>query len=122
MRRSGPPELFLSHRVFRRLRDGEVIDPRWLKLRYPSYWRYDLLQALLVLARMGRVGDLRAGDALDELERRRLPDGRWAVEGRWWRPPGSATAVEAVDWGRSGPNEMITLNALRILRAAGRLS
>jgi hypothetical protein len=50
-----------------------------------------------------------------------LPDGRWAVEGRWWNPPGSAAAAEAVDWGRSGPNEMITLNALRILRAAGRL-
>jgi hypothetical protein len=27
-----------------------------------------------------------------------------------------------VDWGRSGPNEMITLNALRALQAAGRLT
>jgi hypothetical protein len=27
-----------------------------------------------------------------------------------------------VDWGRSGPNPMITLNALRILKAAGRLT
>jgi hypothetical protein len=24
-----------------------------------------------------------------------------------------------VDWGRSGPNEMLTLNALRVLKAAG---
>ncbi len=29
-------------------------------------------------------------------------------------------AQEVVDWGRSGPNEMVTLNALRVLRAAGR--
>jgi hypothetical protein len=29
--------------------------------------------------------------------------------------------VEVVDWGRSGPNEMLTLNALRVLRAAARL-
>ena len=28
--------------------------------------------------------------------------------------------VEIVDWGRSGPNEFITLNALRVLKAAGR--
>jgi hypothetical protein len=26
--------------------------------------------------------------------------------------------VEVVDWGRRGPNEMITLNALRVLRDA----
>jgi hypothetical protein len=28
--------------------------------------------------------------------------------------------AEVVDWGRSGPNEMLTLNALRVLKAAGR--
>jgi hypothetical protein len=35
---------------------------------------------------------------------------------------GGSTAVEVVDWGRGGPNEMITLNALRVLAAAGRLA
>ena len=29
---------------------------------------------------------------------------------------------EVLDWGRSGPNEMITLYALRVLKAAGRLT
>lgn len=29
--------------------------------------------------------------------------------------------IEVVDWGRNGPNEMITLNALRVLKAAGRI-
>jgi len=28
--------------------------------------------------------------------------------------------VEIVDWGRQGPNEMITLNALRMLKAAAK--
>ena len=32
-----------------------------------------------------------------------------------------AASTEVVDWGRSGPIDMITLNALRVLRAAGRL-
>lgn len=114
-------ELFLEHRLFRTLGTGEVINRRWLELRYPSYWHYDILQALLVLSRMGKVRDARAGDALDELERRRLPDGRWPAQGQWWKPPGSGSGTaEVVDWGRSGqPSEMITLNALRILRAAG---
>ncbi len=129
-------ELFLEHRLVyslgtgvpRRGRShrhpaGEIINPQWLELRYPSYWRYDLLQALLILSRMGKAGDRRASDALDELERRRLPDGRWAADGRWWSPPGSdQSAPEVVDWGEPGQaNEMITLNALRALGAAGRL-
>lgn len=36
--------------------------------------------------------------------------------------PGSTTTPEVVDWGRSGPNQMITLNALRTLKAVGRLT
>jgi hypothetical protein len=115
-------ELFLEHRLFRSLTTGQVINRTWLAPHYPPYWHYDILQALLVLSRMGRARDPRAGDALDELERRRLPDGRWRPGGCWWKPPASAATPEVVDWGRSGPNEMITLNALRILRAAGRLT
>jgi len=34
----------------------------------------------------------------------------------------STVTAEVVDWGRSGPNEMITVNALRVLKAAGRLT
>jgi hypothetical protein len=116
-------ELFLSHRLFRSLQDGEVIDRRWLSLRYPPYWHYDVLQALLVLSRLGVVGDPRAADALELVARRRRADGRWWPSGYWWRPPrgrpGSGPA-EVADWGRSGPSEMLTLNALRVLQAAGR--
>ena len=114
--------LFLDHRLFRSLGSGQVIHRAWLAPHYPPYWHYDILQALLVLSRMGRAGDPRAGDALDELQRRRLPDGRWQPGGCWWKPPGSTVTPEVVDWGRSGPNEMITLNALRVLKAAGRLT
>ncbi len=113
-------ELLLEHRLFRSLRTGAVISRTWLAPRYPPYWHYDILQALLVLSRMGKAADPRASDALDELERRRLPDGRWRPDGYYWRPPPSTVAPEVVDWGRGGPNEMITLNALRVLQAAGR--
>jgi hypothetical protein len=114
-------ELLLEHRLFRSLSTGDVIDRRWLDLRYPPYWHYDILQALLLLSRMGRAGDPRAADALDEVERRRLPDGRWRVNGSWWKPAGGRLTPDVVDWGRAGPNLMVTLNALRVLRAAGRI-
>jgi hypothetical protein len=114
-------ELFLEHRLFRASGSGAVIDPSWVELHWPPYWHYDILQALVVLARMGRVTDARAGDALNLLEEHRLQDGRWRPGGYWWRAPGSAGSnVEVVDWGRRAPNEMITLNALRVLEGAGR--
>jgi len=116
-------EFFLSHRLIRSHRTGEVAHPEYVKLHYPPYWHYDVLFGLLVLSRCGRVMDPRAGEAVDVIESKRMDDGRWSADGRaYWRPPGSeGSNVEVVDWGRSGPNEMVTLNALRVLRAAGRL-
>ncbi len=110
-------ELILEHRIFRRHGTGQPIHPSWTVIHHPPYWHHDFLQALHVLRRMGRVRDPRTSDALDLLERRRLPDGRWRAGAYWWQPPGSPRAPEAVDWGRGTPSEMITLNALRVLRA-----
>lgn len=112
--------LFLRHRLFRRESTGSVIDKAWLKLHYPLYWHYDILQALLVLSRLGPLDDPRLQEALDLLESKRLPDGRWAAEAPYWKPAGQPGQAEVVDWGRSGSNLMITLNALRVLKAAGR--
>lgn len=114
-------ELLLDHHLFRSSRTGEPIHRSWVTLHYPPYWHYDILQALVVLDRMGLASDPRAGEALDVLERRRLSDGRWRAGAYWWNPPGSTRAPEVVDWGRGEPNEMITLNAMRVLMAAGRL-
>jgi hypothetical protein len=115
-------ELFLAHRLFRSHRTGRVVHAEWLHLHHPPYWHYDVLHGLLVLSRWGRAGDPRAAEALDLVAARRGRDGRWKTDGRrYWRPPGSAGSnVEVVDWGRSGPNELVTLNALRVLRAGGR--
>jgi hypothetical protein len=115
-------ELFLEHRVFRRLGTGEVIDRRWLSLHYPPYWHYDVLAALLLLGRADKAADPRTADAVDHLRRRQHADGRWSPGGYWWSAPGTKSGpLDVVDWGRSAPNEMITLNALRALRSAGAL-
>jgi hypothetical protein len=73
----------------------------------------------VILARLGKLDDPRAADGLELLGRLRRPDGRWWPGGYWWRAPGSSVHAEAVDWGRRAPSEPITLNALRVLRAAG---
>jgi hypothetical protein len=112
-------ELFLEHRLFRVGGKGEPIRPSFVALHYPPYWHYDILQALLVLSRMGLASDPRAEDAVELIEERRLADGRWRAGERWWKPPGAKGGnVEVLDWGRSGQSEMVTLNALRVLHAA----
>ena len=116
-------ELFLEHGLFRSPRTGEVLKDEWLLPHYPPFWHYDVSQALLVLSRLGEVRDERASEALDLLVAGRRSDGCWHTARSWWRPPGSGGSnVEVVDWGRRRPSQMLTLNALRILLAAGRLA
>jgi hypothetical protein len=116
-------ELFLRHRLFRSCHGDAVMDPRWLRLHYPVYWHYDILQGLRVLQQAGKLGDPRTREALDLVESKRAEDGTWHAEGRFWRRgPVNAPNTEVVDWGAEGPNELITLNALRVLAASGRNS
>ena len=68
------------------LATGEPIHESFVTLHYPSFWHYDVLQALVVLARMGLAGDPRAADGLDLLEERRLADGRGAPAGAGGSP------------------------------------
>lgn len=123
-------EYFLRHRLFRSHRTGTVIDPEWLKLHYPLYWHYDVLQALRVLSQADKLKDPRTKGALDIVESKRSVDGLWAADGFYWNlrrkipVPGKGLVVsnvDVVDWGRRGPNEMITLNAMRVLKAARRI-
>lgn len=115
-------EFFLRHRLFRSCRGDAVNNPQWTKLHYPVYWHYDILQVLRVLDQAGKIRDPRTSDALDLLESKRATDGTWHPEGRFWHLGDSLAAnTEVVDWGQTGPNEMITLNALRVLVSAGRI-
>ena len=114
-------EMFLRARLFRTERRREAAWPHFLRLRYPPYWHYDVLFGLRVLTDLGLAADDRAAEAVDVVESARLADGRWAANGRWWRGVGSRSYPEAVDWGPSRPNEMVTFHAMRVLRAAGRI-
>jgi hypothetical protein len=119
-------EVFLSRRLYKRRSDGRVIHREFTKLHYPLYWHYDILAGLKAMAELGRIGDERCADALDLLESKRLPDGGWPAEAKYYK---HSTAValgnDDVDWGGTSTRRMnpwVTVDALAVLRAAGRLS
>jgi len=116
-------ELLLEHRLFRTLKDGEPIHPSFVALHWPAYWHYDFLCGLRVLCALDRelLKDPRAVDALDLLESKRLPDGRFQAGRTWWQRPANPTSpVDVIDWGKGRPSEVLTLHALSVLKAAGR--
>lgn len=120
-------EVLLRRGLFRRVRDGEIMNPAFLKPAWPAYWRYDLLAGLTALAEGGFLDDRRCAEALDVLESKRLATGCWQAEARHYKvlEPGARmyTNMSRVDWGPVGrrqANEWVTVSALSVLRRAGR--
>lgn len=120
-------EFLLQRRLLWRRSDGVVIQPAWGgavdQIHYPIRF-YDVLAALVVMAELGRIRDARCRDALDLLERKRRADGLFAVE---WTSVKKADRIVSrgsyADWGplskRAG-HPLVTIDALWVLRAAGR--
>ena len=118
-------ELFLRHRLYLRLRDGSMIHPSFVELHYPCYWHYDVMFGLTVLAESGRIGDDRCSPALDLLEGKRLSDGGFPAEHRYYRPTRAMVPSQRslVDWGgvsRHRMNPWVSARAAVVLHAAGR--
>ena len=71
-----------------------------------------------------QLDDPRASEALDLIESKRRADGTWAPEHLYWKRPGAkrGTGMEVIGWTERGkPDKFLTLNALRVLKAAGRV-
>jgi hypothetical protein len=117
-------EVFLSRGLFQRRRDGQPMDPSFLKLHYPLYWHYDVLGGLTAMAEMDLLGDQRCEAALDLLESKRLGDGGWAAEAKFYSTSKKAPSnTAAVDWGGTSTKRMnpwVTVQALSVLVKAGR--
>jgi hypothetical protein len=119
-------DVFLERQLFRRRSNGATIKKEFVKLHYPLYWHYDILGGLKALAEAGLVHDARCAEALALLESKRLPDGGFPAEQRYYasprgkKAPGSA-ARELVDWGGTSArasNPWVTADALAVLAAA----
>jgi hypothetical protein len=121
-------QVFLCRRLYKRRSDGQIMRPAFVKLHYPSYWHYDFLHGLKVMAEAGFIQDPRCQDALDLLQSKQLPEGGWHAEGKHYtvfKKPGAALqGGSRTGWGetaRSKMNEYVTVDALFVLRQAGRL-
>jgi hypothetical protein len=123
-------EVFLSRRLFRRRSDGKLMSLNFLMQHYPLFWHYEVLGALKAMAEIGLINDPRCGEALDLLERKELPAGGWAAEGKHYKvtpsldtskPFGSDSLVEWGGAGKGRMNEWVTADALYVLHAADRV-
>jgi hypothetical protein len=104
-------EYLLERALFRRLSNGEVANPEFLKFAFPPRYHYDVLRALDYFRDAGVQPDARMSDAVHLIEARRQTDGRWLLDCAY-------NEALTVPFGESvgGPSRWNTLRALRVLR------
>ena len=100
----------LDRRLFRSLRTGEVIDERWKRFSFPTFWHYDVLRGLDYL-RNAIQPDNRVTEAIGIVIDRRHQNGRW---------PLNLLHAEHIplemETGVGSASRWNTLRALRVLR------
>jgi hypothetical protein len=108
-RRSGE-EYLLERGLFRRKSTGEVADPAYLDFAFPYYWHYDVLRALDYFRRSGANPDSRMAEAVEVVQSKRQPDGRWLLD---CIHPGRVHFD--LEGGVGAPSRWNTLRGLRVL-------
>jgi hypothetical protein len=101
----------LERRMFRSLRTGEVIDKRWLRFSFPTFWHYDVLRGLDYLRNAGVKPDSRVVDAIEIVTARPHQNGRWPLN--LLHPEHIPLEMET---GVARASRWNTLRALRVLR------
>lgn len=104
-------EYMLKRSLFRRLSNGEVADPAFLKFGFPPRYCYDVLRVLDYFRSAGIRPDARMREAKDVIESKRQADGRWLLD-ETHNEALPFPFVEQV----GEPSRWITLQALRVLR------
>ena len=101
----------LERRMFRSLRSGEVIDQRWLRFSFPTFWHYDVLRGLDYLRNAGIKPDNRVREAIGIVMQRAHQNRRWPLN--LLHPEHIPLKMETEVGHASRWN---TLRALRVLR------
>ena len=104
----------LDRRMFRSLRTGEILEKRWLRFSFPTFWHYDVLRGLEYLRDAGVQPDDRVAEAVEVVVKRRHQNGRWPLN--LLHPERIPLAMETEPGRASRWN---TLRALRVLRWYG---
>ena len=108
-------EYLLERKMLRRRSTGEVIDSAWTQFSFPTRWHYDVLRGLDYLRSAGVKPDERLDEAINLVEGKRDPQGRWPLENTH---PGRVHFE--MESGDGGPSRWNTLRALRVLAWAER--
>jgi hypothetical protein len=104
-------EYLLERRMLRRLSTGEVIDPAWTQLSFPTGYHYDVLRGLDYLRAAEAKPDNRVAEAAALIEAKRDDEGRWPLDRR------HADDLDfEMEESEGRPSRWITLRALRVLR------
>ena len=101
----------LERQMFRSHRTGEIIDKRWLRFSFPTFWHYDVLRGLDYLRNAGIKPDGRVREAVEIVIKRRHQNGRWPLN--LLHPERIPLEMETAVGSASRWN---TLRALRVLR------
>ena len=109
-RRKGE-EYLLERALFRRLSNGEVVDPEFLEFAFPPRYHYDVLRALDYFRVAGLPPDERVREAVNLVQSKRQANGRWLLDAAY-------DEAITIPTGESvgGPSRWNTLRALRVLR------
>lgn len=73
-------EYMLEHQVYKRLSNGEPIEPNIILNFYPYPYRTNLVESLGVLKANGRMNDPRCADAIHMLKQKQRKDGFWQAD------------------------------------------
>ena len=97
-------EIFLKRHMFLGERNGKVIREDFIHLHYPCFWHYDILFGLKVMKEAGFIGDKRCKKAIEILKLKRLPDGTFPAERKFYQVIPREVKVRKsgsslVDWG-----------------------
>ncbi|WP_133545187.1 hypothetical protein [Microbacterium sp. BK668] len=105
-------EYLLDRRLMRRATTGEIADPRFTLLSFPTRWYYDILRGAdyFRIARPQR--DERCAEAVDLIRSKALPMGMWKIENEHQ----GASHLAFEDEAEGFPSRWVTLRALRVLR------
>ncbi len=104
-------EYLLDRSLFRRKSTGEIANGEFLELAFPPRYHYDILRALDYFRAAGAKPDPRMSEAVQLIESKRQPDGRWLLENSYDESlalPLTEIIGQASRWN--------TLRALRVLR------
>jgi hypothetical protein len=103
-------EFILQHHIYKKSHDlAKKAKPGWLKLGFPLMYQTDILEILLILAKLG-YRDPRMKDAADIVASKQDGGGIWKLENSY----NGSFYYDIEEKGK--PSKWITLNSLRILK------